>query len=227
MSTCTDHHQRGPASGTRVRCPHRGVVNRYYDPSTGQFLSVDPDVAQTGQPYAYSTDNPTNWTDPLGLGPRPSRSCAEISAAIAAQVADIQQRYQDMVTDQRGEFGTNPPSLGTTAAGHLLAYSNAQRALKKLIDEWNQSPCGGNGVPVPYSAYRWAYQSAPRPAPSSAIIGPGAGGSSWSSSSAPSSEQYFSGSGLGFHVTPNEILGGGIITVIVVGGVILLSPAGI
>ncbi|EQD70928.1 Rhs family protein [mine drainage metagenome] len=28
------------------------LVNRYYDPSTGQFLSVDPLVSLTDQPYA-------------------------------------------------------------------------------------------------------------------------------------------------------------------------------
>jgi RHS repeat-associated protein len=43
------------------------LINRYYDPSTGQFLSVDPDVAQTGQPYAYDLDDPLNNVDPLGL----------------------------------------------------------------------------------------------------------------------------------------------------------------
>jgi RHS repeat-associated protein len=43
------------------------LVNRYYDPSTDQFLSVDPDVAETGQPYAFTGDDPLNETDPLGL----------------------------------------------------------------------------------------------------------------------------------------------------------------
>jgi RHS repeat-associated protein len=43
------------------------LINRYYDPATGQFLSVDPDVSQTGQPYAYAGDDPVNNTDPLGL----------------------------------------------------------------------------------------------------------------------------------------------------------------
>ena len=43
------------------------LVNRYYDPSTDQFLSVDPAVATTGQPYAFTGDNPLNATDPLGL----------------------------------------------------------------------------------------------------------------------------------------------------------------
>lgn len=43
------------------------LINRYYDPSTDQFLSVDPDVAETGQPYAFTGDDPLNATDPLGL----------------------------------------------------------------------------------------------------------------------------------------------------------------
>jgi len=42
-------------------------VYRYYDPSTGQFLSVDPLVDLTGQPYAYTGGDPVNATDPSGL----------------------------------------------------------------------------------------------------------------------------------------------------------------
>ena len=44
------------------------VVNRYYDPTTDQFLSVDPDVDETDQPYVFTNDNPLNSEDPLGLG---------------------------------------------------------------------------------------------------------------------------------------------------------------
>jgi len=43
------------------------VVNRYYDPATGQFLSVDPLVDQTGQPYGYAGEDPANASDPQGL----------------------------------------------------------------------------------------------------------------------------------------------------------------
>ncbi len=43
------------------------LINRYYDPSTGQFLSVDPLVQLTGQAYAYAGDNPINFNDPFGL----------------------------------------------------------------------------------------------------------------------------------------------------------------
>jgi RHS repeat-associated protein len=43
------------------------LINRYYDPGTGQFLSVDPAVSQTGQPYSYADGNPVNASDPNGL----------------------------------------------------------------------------------------------------------------------------------------------------------------
>ena len=43
------------------------VVNRYYDPATDQFLSIDPYFATTDQPYGFTNDNPLNFGDPLGL----------------------------------------------------------------------------------------------------------------------------------------------------------------
>lgn len=43
------------------------LLARYYDPSTNQFISVDPAVAVTDQPYAFSGDDPINLSDPTGL----------------------------------------------------------------------------------------------------------------------------------------------------------------
>jgi RHS repeat-associated protein len=43
------------------------LINRYYDPSTGQFTSVDPDVDKMLVPYAYTSGNPISQTDPTGL----------------------------------------------------------------------------------------------------------------------------------------------------------------
>ncbi len=40
---------------------------RYYDPSTQQFLTVDPALAWTEQAYAYVAGSPTKATDPMGL----------------------------------------------------------------------------------------------------------------------------------------------------------------
>lgn len=42
-------------------------VGRYYDPSTGQFLTVDPLVGLTGAAYGYATGDPVDLSDPAGL----------------------------------------------------------------------------------------------------------------------------------------------------------------
>ncbi|MGN8244184.1 RHS repeat-associated core domain-containing protein [Cellulomonas soli] len=56
---------------------------RYYDPQSAQFLSVDPLVDATTEPYSYAVANPLQLTDPTGLasalrtdsgGPSGSRS---------------------------------------------------------------------------------------------------------------------------------------------------------
>ena len=61
---------RVPASMTsgpvRVGCSVF-LNNRYMDPQTGIFLSVDPLVAKTGEPYLYAAGNPTTLSDPSGL----------------------------------------------------------------------------------------------------------------------------------------------------------------
>jgi RHS repeat-associated protein len=43
------------------------LINRYYDPATDQFLSIDPDVDTTNQAYEFAGDEPLNYSDPLGL----------------------------------------------------------------------------------------------------------------------------------------------------------------
>jgi RHS repeat-associated protein len=42
------------------------LIDRYYNPVTGQFLSADPDLSQTQQPYLYAAGNPVSGTDPSG-----------------------------------------------------------------------------------------------------------------------------------------------------------------
>jgi uncharacterized protein RhaS with RHS repeats len=49
-------------AGPRAR-RDRSTVNRYYDPTTGQFLKVDPLVDQTEQPYAYVAGDPVDNVD--------------------------------------------------------------------------------------------------------------------------------------------------------------------
>jgi RHS repeat-associated protein len=54
--------------------PTTGLVYlraRDYDPATGQFLTVDPEVDTTRQPYAYAANDPLDSSDPTGLNCRP------------------------------------------------------------------------------------------------------------------------------------------------------------
>jgi hypothetical protein len=57
---------------------------RYFDPSTGQFVSRDPAVAMTRQPFAYVHGNPLNATDPTGLCDFWDVGCEARAAAAAA-----------------------------------------------------------------------------------------------------------------------------------------------
>jgi RHS repeat-associated protein len=42
------------------------LIHRYYDPQTGQFITVDPFVDQTEQPYGYAGQDPINAYDLAG-----------------------------------------------------------------------------------------------------------------------------------------------------------------
>ena len=56
------------------------LINRYYDPTTDEFLSVDPDAAMTNQPYVFTGDDPLNEADPLGLYDCAGKSPSHIAA---------------------------------------------------------------------------------------------------------------------------------------------------
>ncbi|MCY7419218.1 MAG: RHS repeat-associated core domain-containing protein, partial [Chloroflexi bacterium] len=43
------------------------LLARVYDPGTGQFLTVDPAVLTTKQPYAFAASDPSTYRDPTGL----------------------------------------------------------------------------------------------------------------------------------------------------------------
>jgi RHS repeat-associated protein len=70
---------------------------RVYDPTTAQFLTVDPRVAVTGEPYVYALDDPINRIDPSGQEAIPvpapvAGGCAaapELCGAAAVGGADV------------------------------------------------------------------------------------------------------------------------------------------
>ncbi len=80
------------------------LVNRYYEASLGQFLSVDSELMSTSTPYAYASDNPLQFRDALGTKAcRPDKtwlqktmSCYRLSthgAYVTSKPSGIDQAY--------------------------------------------------------------------------------------------------------------------------------------
>jgi len=108
---------------------------RYYDPSVGRFLSVDPKTAMAGVPdtfssYAYVSDNPINRTDPTGTyacdTAKDKDQCEAISKA-RARAANAARSYS-----RRSPQG---------------------KALNKILDFYGTEN-DGNGVVVQFGALK-------------------------------------------------------------------------
>jgi RHS repeat-associated protein len=54
---------------TDTETGYQYLRNRYYDPTTGQFLSRDPINVATRSAYGYAGNSPLNFSDPAGLAP--------------------------------------------------------------------------------------------------------------------------------------------------------------
>jgi hypothetical protein len=142
----------------RHRC-RKGIarerrVDRYYDPSTDQFLSVDPLVAETGQPYAFVGDDPLNRSDPLGQIPTPcGANCApgEQQAITNGFAAAQQTAIQAPISSSAP---SSKPATPTNFAVALLnaVSAPASKANIQFILSWAELEGGndwnGNQNPV-------------------------------------------------------------------------------
>lgn len=122
------------------------LVNRYYDPTTGGFTGVDPDVAETGQAYAYVGDDPVDGSDPLGLcnsgvanGYYPG-ACATTGAEAMQAEAYIESHVQ---------------SGGFSISNGLKAVTDYGAGIADFVT--STATLGHVHVSAPYCGYGWAY----------------------------------------------------------------------
>jgi len=102
---------------------------RYYDPATGQFLTVDPAVSGTQAPYRYASDNPVNLTDPTG------------ESAVTKGIGDCEQYENSLnvlakTVQSLFLLGTNPclDALGALYLNQTVVAPTAE-ALQPVTDE--------------------------------------------------------------------------------------------
>jgi hypothetical protein len=138
------------------------VINRYYDPSIDQFLSIDPDVASTDQPYIYSGDDPLNLEDPLGLSPatkalstaivnldaRVAAAALNPDAANLAAVKALEKRVSSDAKTVVNQAVAQYVAAGTSPAGPTLLAANGKptsgtqtQAVENYISDTERSWC--------------------------------------------------------------------------------------
>ena len=88
---------------------------------TDQFLSIDPMVDQTDQPYVFTNDNPLNSSDPLGLIPYLGKKETN------RQVANVGLTYA--ITTESNQLNALRFSLGNQVNSD---YWNWQAALDEM-----------------------------------------------------------------------------------------------
>lgn len=152
--------RRSSRESTRRR---RGLLNRYYDPSSNQFLSIDPEVATTGQPYTYTGDDPLNSTDPLGLKQRcRPRTCSSppkrhigkptVPDSVLASHPHKTTTRTSTVSSSNN-YNAAPKSL-TSTPGFSQGVKADQQDLFNGIDcHGSDNGIGGNGCDVQATEY--------------------------------------------------------------------------
>ena len=135
---------------------------RYYDPATGQFLTVDPDVSLTAQAYAYAGGNPLNEIDPTGLSwfnPFSWHRLWHDVAVVAHDVAAIAKHVKTIAIGVALVAGAvalcaatpasaTSPLLGISAEAADAFYATVE-AGAETVEDWAYATAGGAEVVSP------------------------------------------------------------------------------
>jgi len=132
--------------------------NRHYDPTTGVFVSVDPLVTLTGEPYIYGAANPVTYSDPSGLcagsevfdycitndgnvldqGTARLAPATNVNGASPAAVADAIDQLQN------GQYDHNHPSVaGDIANGMFNSAINSGAVVANPDGGYMLAACDG------------------------------------------------------------------------------------
>ena len=103
---------------------------------TDQFMSIDPMVQQTDQPYVFTNDSPLNGTDPLGLEEDPFEGGGGLGAGAGQGSGD--GFGQSSLMPVEGSVATEQSIrkiLSTLELGRNVPVVNSESQLQKLFDK--------------------------------------------------------------------------------------------
>jgi hypothetical protein len=108
---------------------------RDYNPTTGEFTTVDPQLATTGQPYTYASDAPTYLSDPSGevdtglLVGVCGTAVADIAVGLGFGIGGSVCGVSDLTSNQYGFTATGEVSFqGVGAFAGLSIYGVVSNA---------------------------------------------------------------------------------------------------
>ena len=151
-----DEQSSEPATHSRAR-KSRCAVHRYYDSSTCQFLTVDPALAKTGQPYAFAGNNPINATDPTGLDcgiyctPSFTVSIAYMGSYVSSYSEAQSQGSSNPAAQAAVSAYLTAKAADATAVDSYLSYM-AQQAMVKGVQAAESVTAALNGGGTPRSS---------------------------------------------------------------------------
>ena len=139
------------------------LVDRYYDPVTGQFISVDPEVAQTQEPYAYVSGNPVESTDPTGasetfgnrLGGEPCHDLHAWCMSMWEDVFSLTATGPHVWSLEKLDLIINPGAKVSRVDYHAIYRTHGPGYQSFLLSGTMQCfgvpsrPCGSNAIALP------------------------------------------------------------------------------
>jgi hypothetical protein len=125
---------------------------RWYDPGTGQFLSVDPDETRTQAAYYYAGDDPITTLDLSGDNTFGVCGGAQIDVLTGGAITGCVERIEDEGSNHElGLVVTGGLSIGVEAdvegwVGYQVSSASSLQQLKGLFEFVNGTAELGGGV---------------------------------------------------------------------------------
>ena len=143
LASCNAASHRGLARRRRRglcgRATGGSLVNRYYDPTTGQFLTRDPLDVLTQSAYGYVHDNPLNGKDPLGLGCPGGEKAKTFSDGEVGCQSGVDADGSYIIYSQDGNYPIGTGNVNTGASAPLPGLETTGAS---AIQQSSEPSCG-------------------------------------------------------------------------------------